>query len=267
MKFTAKVTGADGAPVLKAAVELVSMDGKRWAGRVSDGKLALDAEPSAVWGLLIDDAPVMAVPVEASANEVDLGEIVLVKAGVTWPVFHARADRVYGVPRAVVAQTGAEEAPSGRDVKRAGLSLGELLGSTAQQLTQTAPNKVGLRLTSANVLVKGIPTATGDAFGLEFPTREVAATGAGLSEVAFTLKPESHGNAPAPPTSGIEIPNLVGYTRDLASRKLATLGLSGEFTNQVVQDENSTGRVLRMLPRAGTRVPAQAVVRLFIGAS
>lgn len=265
MRFTAQVIGDDGALVRKARVELVDASGKVWFGDVQDGALTVEAEPGPVWGVRIDGKPVIAIPVAASANDADLGEIVLVASGVDWPSFHAPDDRVYGVPRAALRTTSGSRASVRSETKTAKLTLGDLLGSAAQQLTPTLPSKSGLSLTSASLVIKGIPTTTGDSLGLEFPTQEVAATGAGLSEVAFSLKPERETKPVVPTASGPEVPNTVGYTRELAARKLASVGLLAEFTNQVVDDVRNVGRVVRTVPAAGTRTAPRAVVRLFIG--
>jgi hypothetical protein len=115
------------------------------------------------------------------------------------------------------------------------------------------------------VHVRGVPTADADTIALDFPNAELAATGLGLSELSFTLKPQGYAAPVTPAPSGPSIPDLTGYTRELAVRKLAAIGLLPEVSNVVVSLASDEGRVVRQVPAAGSTLTAGAVVRLLVG--
>ena len=151
---------------------------------------------------------------------------------------------------------------------KSGVTFGKLVGDVALQLGALPTAKSGFSLQDAKVSIKGVPTATDGAVGLEFPSEAVAATGIGLSELAFTLKP--HGTTPATqPTDKptIAVPELGSYTRDLAARKLEQAGLLVEVLAQAARTPKDIGRVLHQSPASGSTVPVGSVVRLFVGKS
>lgn len=269
MRFVARIVTADGAPLAAGVAELRGPAGKLAEAKIAAGAVALSADVGPVWGLAIDGQPVLAVPVKADAQEVDLGEIALIPGGTAAAVFHAAGGRVFGAPRGLlgarVAAAAAPVAAAATTPAKTSMTFGSMLGSAAQQLTSAAVAKTGLALSGASISVKGIPIASDDAIGLEFPTAEVAASGIGLTELAFNLKA-----APPPATAttrpkGPIVPDLTSYTRDLASRKLTALGLFGEITSEAVHDPSRVGRVVRQLPKPGSEVAPASVIRLFIG--
>ncbi|HTV17049.1 MAG TPA: hypothetical protein VMG12_00220, partial [Polyangiaceae bacterium] len=187
MKFQGLVTSFEGQPLSQASAAIVSLDGKRSEGKVDAGALVIEADPGPVWGLEIDGKPVIAIVASANKDRVELGEIALVPSGMAWPVFHAKGGSVFGVPRAALGlgttkptDPAVAPAPS----VKSGATFGTLLGSAAQQLNKAAVARTGLKLRGASVTVKGLPTTSGDAIGLEFPTADIVGAGAGLSEVS-----------------------------------------------------------------------------------
>jgi hypothetical protein len=279
MKFVARVLAADGSPLAEGTAELVDAAGPTATGKIKQGALSLTAEPGPAWGLSIDGKPVIAVVVKADAKRVDLGDIALVSEGVAWPAFHSADGLVWGAPPgALAAQPSRTAEPAAQPARatasaaattdlppRTTMTFGSLLGSTAQQLTSAAVARTGLSLAGATVTVKGIPTATDDAIGLEFPTAEIAATGVGLTELSFNLRSVPPAATAPPKPKGISVPDLGAYTRDLATRKLAGLGLIPEITGEAVTDPAKIGRVTRQIPRPTTLAQPGSIVRLFIG--
>lgn len=265
MRFVARIISADGAPLASGTAELVTPSGRAASAVIAAGALSLTADPGPVWALTIDGKPVIAVAVKADGEHVDLGDIALVPSGIAWPAFHAPDGRVFGAPRGALPAATSARALAATDQPRTTMTFGSLLGSTAQQLSNAAVARTGLNLSGATLTVKGIPIATDDAIGLEFPSAEIATTGVGLTELSFNLK-----SAPAPATAppkpkGVAVPDLASYTRELAMRKLAGLGLIGEVTSEAVTDAQNIGRVTRQLPKATALLQPGSVVRLFIG--
>jgi hypothetical protein len=132
-------------------------------------------------------------------------------------------------------------------------------------LNSVVASSQGLQWTNANITIKGVPTATEDALGLEFPNAELAAAGTGLSELSFTLKPVGPATTVPPQPLGPPLPDLGGYTRDLAVRKLAALHLVAEVRDEITGDRTRVGRVLRQIPAAGQPVATAPVVQIFVG--
>ena len=291
MKFDARILSADGVPLAKAGVVMVvptSRGPQELArGVVVDGALSMEAEPGPVWGLVVDGRPILAFAVFADDATADLGNIAFLAQGVRFPAFHAPDGVVFGVPAALRGQAGREESiiadpttppiispapqplPENGDTTpiRSALTMGGLVGSAAQQLSAAALPESTVRMTGATVKLKGIPTMTEDALGLAFPSEQLAATGAGLSEISFTLLPQIEMIPPPrpPQPTGPKVPNLVGYTRELATRKLAAMGMIGEVHNEITRDPARAGRVIRHIPAAGAAASDGTVVRLFVG--
>lgn len=277
MKFTARVTSADGTPVAAGKVELVSASGAKIirvaSGKITKGILSVTGNPGPVWGLRIDGQPAVAFAKSVSGESVDLGEIVLVPDGTAWPAFHAPDGRVYAIPRAARSASR----PAGGKALRAdalgdlpsiktGMTFGDALGSTALQFGKAAAMDPSFTLTAASVKLRGLPTSTDAAIGLDFPTPELASTGVGLSELSFSLKPIiAAGQVTTPAPAGPNVTDVAGYTRELAVRKLVAAGFLAEVSSEVVTDAAGAGRVVRQVPAAGTSYSAGGVVRLFIG--
>ena len=293
MKFEARVLAPEGLPLAKAVASMVvpSEQGPQEVGQgvVAAGGLSIEAQPGPVWALLIDGRPIVAFAVSADEEAADLGEISMLPQGMPWPAFHAADGLVFGVPSALRGAGRGEDSAigdpttppisprplplpeNGGTLPRSGLTVGGLVGSAAQQLSAADLPQSTVRVTGATVRLKGIPTLTEDALGLSFPTDQLAATGAGLSEISFTLRPDI-GRPPSPPPpstppaeTGPRVPNLVGYTGDLAARKLAAMGVLSEVNHEIVTDPSQAGRVTRHVPAAGAPAPGGSVVRLFVG--
>jgi hypothetical protein len=286
LKFVARVAATDG-PLASGRVEIVSSEGGGAVtigkGDVTHGTLSatIDAVTS-VWGIWINRRAVVAFPVSVEGEVVDLGEIVMVPDGLPWPAFHAEDGRVYGIPRAAQALASApgpappdppvdpKPLPTGDPLPRltSRMTLGEMFGSTARQLA-VASNTVSSNFTlaGATVTLKGVPSATQDAISLEFPTPEVAATGVGLSEISFSIRPKVETPAAEPAHPGTTVPDLIGYTRELAIRKAVAAGFITEINNEIVGDAANAGKVIRHLPRPGAALASGGLIRLYIGMS
>jgi PASTA domain len=275
VRFRAHVSSSDGQPLARGAVDIVIPEGETFTaighGEVVDGNLDATADPGPVWGLVIDNRPILTFPVGVEGDIVDLGRIDLLDRGVESRAFHAPDGLVFSTPAQPPTPTrfGAT-APTPRSLlERPVLTFGGLVGSSAEQLSASVTTRSAVQLTGANVRVRGVPTVSEEAIALELPDSELAATGSGLSELSFTLQPRASTTVaptPAPqPTGGLTVPNLVGYSRELALRKLGALGLVGEVNTVIVTQTTDAGRIVRQLPTAGTSVGSGALVRLFVG--
>ena len=263
------VTAADGNPLQKGSAEVVlARDPAKPVaqGVVDQGSLAVDlpGDFGMSWGLRIDGSPVHAVVAAANEDTIDVGEIRLLAAPVALAVFHAVAGMVSGLPAGLA---GAQEPPKEAtlEVEPTRMSFGDLFGSTARQLGGVVADPAsGLTLTAANVTLRGVPTASAEAVGLEFPSLSAIGSGAALSELSFSLRPRPVSTA-VPGPSGPVAPALLGYTRDLALRKVAAAGLVAEVSHEIVATTARVGRVSRQIPAPGAVVAPGEVVRLFIG--
>ena len=302
MRVVARVTRG-GKPLTQGKVELVALqDGEvvvLRSGRVADGRVSLTAELGPVWGLRIDGLAVLASPLGTSKGAtVDLGEIALLSTPLALAAFHAGDGRVHGLPSGLVpggtsaratspvaarattigatvgataGAVAAEATPIGgadtADTGKVALSMGKLLGSVAEQLRTSVVVESGFQLGAASVKIKGVPTTATDALGLILPsTADLASGGAGMSEVSFDLRPSVEGvrsDKPVDP-SGPVVPELVGYSRELALRKLSALGYLTQVRSEIVSDGGLEGRVVRQIPKAGTVTAAGSVVSLFV---
>jgi hypothetical protein len=283
MIFGGRILDPKGAALATGLVEIVMPKGSEITllarGKIDQGRFSLEADPGPVWGLRIDGRPVAATVASSDGATADLGDIGLVADGIAWPMFHARDGRVFGVPTAArpsltsdgaSGDTSPPPPPTTTDrvvATRTGLTFGGLLGSSARQLTTVATAVKGLSLAGANITIKGVPTATEDAIGLDFPNAELAAAGTGLSELSFVFRPTGDTEpSPQPPTPvGPTVPDVRGYTRELALRKLAALRMVAEARDEITSDATKVGRVVRQFPAPGTAVDAATPVRIFVG--
>ncbi len=94
-----------------------------------------------------------------------------------------------------------------------------------------------------------------------YPTMPADGKGTTKPVTPILQDPES-APTPTPAPAGPVIPTLGGYTRALAERKLAALGLTAEASLLVT--DGPTGVVVRQIPAAGSPLVAGTVVRLFI---
>ena len=267
MKLTGYVVFPGGEPVELAPVEVIAyVEGQlksMGSGKVTRGVLEASADLSAVWGLLIDNQPVVHFAQAVDPELIDVGELVLWPDGVDWKAFHAPQGRVFGGPRAVERTPRADVPPAAQPR----MTFATMVGNAAQQLSGTLATHKTFALAGASVTLKGVPTATEDAIGLEFPTRELAEKGIGLSEVSFSLKPKQATvvSEPPPQPSGPRVPDLGGYTRELAVRKLSAAGYIADVSSEIVAEPARVGRVLRQLPAAQAAHPTGGLVRLYVG--
>lgn len=275
MKLFGRVMAADGTPLASGSAEVVLArdPGKPVAqGSVDRGSLGIElpGEFGMSWGLLVNRLPVHAVVAAAFEEAIDVGEIRMLAKPVALAVFHASGGMVYGLPAGLAAARAADTGEAGNEtaVEPAAtrMTFGDLFGSTARQLGSViADADSGLTLTAANVTLRGVPTSSSDAVGLEFPSLSaIGSGGAALSELSFSLRPRSVSTEIVGPTGPVA-PALVGYTRDLALRKVAAAGLVGEVSHEIVSTAARVGRVTRQVPPAGATVVPGEVVRLFIG--
>ena len=275
MKITGRVVAADGTPLAAGKVDVVVPRGAKLVsigeGTVKDGTLSAEPKNAAVWAVRIDGRPIVTTVASFDGETVDLGEITMAAAPVRWPVFHAPDGMVFGTPfaaaqaRSTKGFTTAAEEPARALATSGGLTVGNLMGSTAQQISSVVTASRDVQLTNASITIKGVPSATGEAISIEFPTAELAATGTGLSEVSFTVKPLGLPPITTPEPAGPPLPDLRGYTRDLAIRKLAALRLVAEVRDEFIPDQTKVGRVVRQIPAAGQSVSSTHVVQVFIG--
>jgi hypothetical protein len=273
MRFVARVATTGGEPLSGVKVELLTLAGSLAEGVLKGGKLALSIEGTVppVWALAFDGQPVLAFPVKATDDVVDLGEIVTSPDGWPWPAFHAPDGRVFGVPRALPELTaepgdGQPSTPETTIDFAKAVPLRVLLDSSTQQLEHVATAADRLKLTGATVTVRGLPSGSGSDFSLSFPEAELAKNADGLSELSFALRPDVSrplDTPPAQPTTAL--PDLTGYTRDLAVRKLATAGLAVTVASEVVTEPRMVGRVVRQTPPAGHPADPEVPVQIFIG--
>lgn len=273
MKIVGRVVSSAG-PVVRARVEIVEMrDGRLLTigeGTVLEGKITAAADAGPVWSLRIDDRAVVAVPVSFDGDVVDLGELVLVPNGVPWPLFHAKDGRVYFLPRTIHTSDGApvstEPVPQ-PVILKSRMTFGDVFGSTARQLaTAVEVASTDFAISGATVTLKGVPTTTDDAISLEFPTTEVAASGVGLSELSFSIRPKGDTRtATETAPAGRAAPDLMGYTGDFAARKAAKAGFLTEISYEIVGDAARDGSVLRQVPAAGATLATGGLIRLYVG--
>ena len=282
MRIVARITTMDGEPVSGVKVEVLTVAGSLAPGVVKSGRLTLSFDDTlpAAWGLALDGQPVLAFPVKATADTIDLGEIVTSPDGWRVPAFHAPDGRVFGVPRALaelkpqpveeqpVEEQPVEEPPHETTIDFAkAVPLRVLLDSSTKQLGAVATAADRLQLTGATVTVRGLPSGSGSDFSLSFPEADLAKNATGLSELSFSLRPDRAGriDTPVTPETTNPLPDLTGYTRDLAARKLAAAGLAVTVASEVVTEPRAVGRVVRQTPAAGRAGDPEVPVQIFIG--
>jgi hypothetical protein len=276
MRIVARITTVDGEPVSGVKAEVLTVDGSLAPGVVKSGRLTLSFDDTlpAAWGLALDGQPVLAFPVKASADIIDLGEIVTSPDGWRVPAFHAPDGRVFGVPRALaelkpqpVEEPPVEEPPETTIDFAKAVPLRVLLDSSTKQLGAVAMAADRLQLTGATVTVRGLPSGSGSDFSLSFPEADLAKNASGLSELSFALRPDRAGriDTPVTPETTNPLPDLTGYTRDLAARKLAAAGLAVTVASEVVTEPRAVGRVVRQTPAAGRAGDPEVPVQIFIG--
>ena len=81
--------------------------------RVASSTRSVENDLPPVWALAIDGQPVLAFPVKADREAIDLGEIVTgAPEGWRWPAFHAVDGRVFGVPGKALLEASPRRSPA-----------------------------------------------------------------------------------------------------------------------------------------------------------
>jgi hypothetical protein len=271
-------------------------------GEITDGRFDVESDPGPVWGLTIDDLPVVVVPVAAEKDSVDVGVVRLLAKGVETPAFHSVEGRVFAIPQAPTAEPRAPERPTnptlpggaiptlprvpiddvvlprlpGGAVPRIpvtelpddqlGADLTSIVGNLGGQISAARGALAGIGLVSADVSVRGVPTILDDTVGFVFPAAG-ALSGLELSEMKIGFRPVPDDVPEETSTSPVSVPNVVGYARQLAVRKLASSGLGLVVHSSVAKDAEERGRVIRQIPAAGTQVEMATIVQIFVGTS
>ncbi len=160
-----------------------------------------------------------------------------------------------------------------RSATEAETNLQDLFENTSQQI-EAAVRKLGQRqspfqLGDVSMELKVLPGAKGTGFSF-IPRSELAeASPEVLSKLTLQFNPREQPAPPPPPP--LSTPDVVGYARRLAARKLEDAGLSAEFREEVVVETGSGpskhGRVLRQAPEAGAEIEPGRTVVLTIGRS
>lgn len=268
MNLVAKVVTPEGKP-FEGDVELVEAWGEKIDIVISewtkDGNLSFGVQKLApTWGLRIDGKPVLAVVQSTASGDADLGTIELFARPVAFQLFHTPDGLIYG----------ASKPPPPKDpnvdivtFSKPSVTVGitDMLESATEQIAKGSLASSSLALTSATLKVKGLATAVEDGFAFHLPAlQDLIGAQANLSEVSVSFRPpapeESRGSTP----SAI-VPDLSGYTQELAQRKLAAAGFIADLASEAVDDSTQDGRVVRQLPAAGASLAKHGKVRVFLG--
>ena len=146
------------------------------------------------------------------------------------------------------------------------VAIDTLLNNAASKLDATDSrlrSNSRFRLGKVSLKLKVLPSEDGGSVVL--PDAETIATlgGNNLSELNLDLNPPPSGRGQS---AGVEkLPKLLGYTRALAERKLAALGLRADYLEEQVGKAEQAGRILRQNPAAGTEAASGEIVELTIG--
>ena len=277
LKLAGEVFGADGLPLAAGEVSVHGPRGTRMVvlgrGQVEAGRLQVEAELGPVWGLRIDGRAVLTWPQALEADTLRLVPLRLRTAPVVLPVVHALRSAVWGWPAALdaVAEAVADAPAAARAVPaaaalRPGVPISTLLGNAATQIREVSLTDSGLQLGTTSLKLTGIASNNGDVIGIKFPElAEELAAGSAMSELSVSFTPPAQPPAPPAPVAPTPlVPDLGGYTRALALRKLTALRYSAQVRTAGVADASQQGKVLRQMPRAGEPLVAGSTVVLFI---
>lgn len=286
LNLIGEVFDAEGMPLALGEVSVHGLRGSRMVvigrGRVEAGRLQVDAELGPVWGLRIDGRAVLTWPQLLDGDTLQLAPLRLRTAPVVLPVAHALRSAVWGWPTALDARADAAPRPAATDATvttrppvqpttataalRPGVPISTLLGNAATQIREVSLVDSGLQFGTTSLKLTGIASSDGDVIGIKFPElAEELAAGSAMSELSVTFT--SPGPPPAPPAPVAPtplVPDVGGYTRELALRKLAAQRYTAQVRTAGVADVALQGKVLRQLPRAGEPLVAGSTVVLFI---
>jgi PASTA domain len=274
LKLVADVVTADGQPLGAAEATLHLPRGARLVragtGQVKAGRLELtaEAELGPVWGLRIDGRAVLALPWRQAGEVLELLPIELLAVPLALKVPHALRGEVWGRPRfgTDMAAAGAPARPSAAASLASPVAMSDLVTDAAKQIHFGASASAGLlQLSTANVTLSGVGSKVGDQLSMQFPTtaEELATAAVTTLDLKFA-PPAAAGPAPPPPAPPPTVPQVVGYTRELAQRKLAAARFAVQMRMAATASPQDAGRVLRQIPAAGQPLTAGEVVLLFV---
>lgn len=277
-----QVLDADGLPLAAGEVSVHGPRGSRTVvlgrGRVEAGRLQVTAELGPVWGLRIDGRAVLSWPLALAGETLELAPLQLRAAPVVLPVAHAVRSTVWGWPAALDGASDAAPRPAAADAPvpgrpplaaaalRPGVPIGTLLGNAATQIREVSLADSGFQLGTTSLKLTGIASSDGDTIGIKFPElAEELAAGSAMSELSVSFTPPAQPPAPPAPVAPTPlVPDVVGYTRALALRKLAAQPYTAQVRTAGVADAALAGQVLRQLPRAGEPLVAGSTVVIFV---
>ncbi|MDX1564980.1 MAG: PASTA domain-containing protein, partial [Phycisphaeraceae bacterium] len=161
-----------------------------------------------------------------------------------------------------------ETGPAGRQET----NIEELLDNASRQIENVSSSmntrKSRYRLGKISMQLKMLPSAGGTGVNFIKPAEIEKAKPELLSQVNLEFDP-SEQQAPAQAPEQVAVPDVTGYTRDLALRKLAEADLEYEWREEVVAEtsrgRSQDGRVLRQRPEAGEETAPGSVVTITIG--
>lgn len=278
-KFSAQVMTADGRPLVKGEVSVHTQRGARLlrcgSGHVQAGQLSAEADDQLgpCWGLRIDGRAVLAWAKQQSGDQVELLPLQMLAEPLALPAFHALRGQVWGLPRAL---QGVEPIRQGEAASRAGsatsqvrsralpVAMSELVADAAAQIHRGASGSAGLQLSVANVRLSGLGAKVGEQLSMQFPSTAEELASAAVTSVELTFSPAAVEAAPPTPPPVPTVPQVTGYTRELAVRKLAAAQYAAQVRVAATSSERDAGRVLRQLPVAGQPLLAGQVVLLFV---
>lgn len=170
-----------------------------------------------------------------------------------------------------VADTTTATAATTASSTRTTLGIGDMVASSGQQLdaARSAISTSGVALGDVRLTVRGVlaSTDTGEV-ALKMPI--ATDTVGSLSELTANYSTVTPKPTPAPTPvvsdTAVKVPDLTGYTHQMALRKLAAQGLTALVnTLTVAQGSPENGRVVRQSPPAGSPLPTSGQIRLFLG--
>lgn len=144
------------------------------------------------------------------------------------------------------------------------LPLQQLVSSAGEQLTAThttlADASHPIRLGDVQLTLRGALANEADQLAMRFD--EAVLVPGAVSEVVLQYRVAEQQTVAEGSTV---VPDLAGYTRSLALRKLQDRGLGGTVAWQITDDPRAAGRVVQQRPPAGTTLERGQNVALHLG--
>lgn len=270
--FQADVLTSNGAPLPSAIVQLSRYsDGHLKVvaiGKVENGRLSVEGDVESIWTISINEQAIISWPARDFGEFIELSPIQMLDVPAKVPVLHSTRAEVWGLPIGVTASSGTATPPPpapppATDIPPVAFS--QLVSNAAQQIQLASRSNVGLQLGAASLKLTGLASSSGDGLAMKFPkTTEELAAGAAMSQLAVSFVAPST-NVPPPETGAApRTPNIIGYTKELALRKLASKGYGAQVRYAVVADANVEGTVVRQQPAAEQALSAGATVIIYI---